>query len=61
MNFQPMPQTVEVDMSGVNTSGLVDVRTNSSTSRNNPLKLELPAYGYRGRLYKLQPAERSVE
>jgi hypothetical protein len=56
MNFQPMPQTVEVDMSGVATAGLVDVRTNSSTSRNNPLKLELPAHGYR--LYKLQPAKK---
>jgi hypothetical protein len=55
MNFQPNSQTVEVDMSGVATTGLVDLRTTSRNSRGNPLKVELPAYGYR--FYKLRSAE----
>jgi hypothetical protein len=54
MNFQPALQTIEVDMSGVATAGLVEMRSGAAISRSNPLKLELPAYGYR--LYKLEPA-----
>jgi len=52
MNFQPMPQTVEVDISGIATTGLIDLRTSSIQSPNNPLKVDLEAYGYQ--LYKLQ-------
>lgn len=56
MNFEPVPQTVEVDMSGVATETLVEIRTNSSVEYRNDLKLDLPAYGYK--LYKLQPVAR---
>jgi hypothetical protein len=52
MNFQPVPQTVEVDISGIATTGLVDLRTSSIRSPDNPLKVDLEAYGYQ--LYKLQ-------
>jgi hypothetical protein len=47
MNFQSTPQTVAVDMSGLATAGLVDLRENTTTPRQNPFKVELPAYGYR--------------
>ena len=47
MNFQPTPQTVEVDLSGVATPGLVELKTGKAISRQNPLKVDLPAYGFR--------------
>jgi glycosidase len=56
MNFQPTPQTVEVDMSGVDTGGLVEMQSNSLIRRLSPLNLELPGFGYR--LYRLQPTVR---
>ncbi len=55
MNFQPVPQTVEVDMSGVAAAGLLDIHSNSLIVRRNPLEIELSAYGYR--LYQLQPVK----
>ncbi len=56
MNFQPAAQTVEVDLSGVATTGLVDLRSGEIFSRQYPFKMELPAYGYR--LYQVKPAAR---
>jgi hypothetical protein len=53
MNFQPSPQTIDLDTSGLATTGLVEMRSNSLILRRNHLELELPAYGYR--LYKVQP------
>ncbi len=47
MNFQSSPQTVEVDLSGVATSGLVDFKSGELAARQNPFKVELPPYGYR--------------
>ncbi len=55
MNFQATPQTVEVDMSGIASSGLVDLKTGSATPRQNPFKVDLPAYGYR--FYLVKPAD----
>jgi glycosidase len=47
LNFQPSPQTVEVDLSGIAAERLVDVRTGDSHQRRSFVKIELPAYGYR--------------
>jgi len=52
LNFQPSPQTLEVDLSGVATAGLVEMQTGTRTNRQNPLQVTLPAYGYR--LYELK-------
>jgi Maltogenic Amylase, C-terminal domain len=57
MNFQASPQTVDVDMSGVATSGLVEVGTGASLARNTRLAVDLPAYGYR--LFVVKPAEQN--
>jgi hypothetical protein len=56
LNFQSAGQTVEVDLSGVATAGLVDLRTGAEVPRENPLKVVLPRDGYR--LYKVKPALR---
>jgi hypothetical protein len=45
-----------VDMSGVDTGGLVEMQSNSLIRRLSPLNLELPGFGYR--LYRLQPTVR---
>jgi hypothetical protein len=47
MNFQSSPQTVVVDMSGLATSGPVDLKSGETADRQNPFAVELPAYGYR--------------
>ena len=47
LNFQPKPQTVEVDLSGVATTGLVELKNCELIERQNPFKVELPVYGYR--------------
>jgi hypothetical protein len=54
LNFQSQKQKVEVDLSGVATAGLVDLKDGSVMARQNPLDLELPAYGYR--LFQVLPA-----
>jgi hypothetical protein len=46
LNFQPSPQTVEVDVSGVATAALVDLKTGERFDRTLPFHVELPAYGY---------------
>jgi glycosidase len=52
LNFQPGPQTVMVDMSGVSAETLVDLSTGETVTRRNPFPVELPAYGYR--LYQVK-------
>lgn len=47
MNFQSTPQAVELDMSGVATAGLVELKSGELAARQNPFKVELPPYGYR--------------
>jgi hypothetical protein len=47
MNFQPTPQTVEVDLSGVAGETLVELTGEENFARRNPFPVELPAYGYR--------------
>jgi hypothetical protein len=47
MNFQSTPQTVEVDVSGVAGQAFVDATNGKRTVRQNPLPVQLPAYGYR--------------
>jgi glycosidase len=47
MNFQASPQTVEVDLSGIAAASLVELRSGEMLTRQNPLRVELPAYGYR--------------
>jgi hypothetical protein len=52
MNFQSTPQTVEVDISGVAGEAFVDVISGERVARQNPLPVQLPAYGYR--FYRVQ-------
>ena len=47
LNFQPTAQNVEVDLSGVATKGLVELRTGKKYERETSFKVELPAFGYR--------------
>jgi hypothetical protein len=56
LNFQPTPETVEVDLSGVASSGLVELRDSKLFEYWDLFKVELPAYGYR--LYLVNPAEK---
>jgi len=44
MNFQASPQTVEVDLSGVAAAGLVELTSGEMLTRQNPFRVELPAY-----------------
>ena len=46
MSFQSSPQTVEADLSGMAMTGLVELKTGKTLSRENPLKVELPACGF---------------
>jgi hypothetical protein len=49
-NFQSSPQTINVDLSVVSTSGLVNLRMNEMIKRESqfgPVAIELPAYGYK--------------
>jgi len=47
LNFQPTPQTIEVDLSGVAASGLVELKEGKLVGYQNPFRATLPAYGYR--------------
>jgi hypothetical protein len=46
LNFSSSAQTVEVDISSVATSGLVDLRTGERLDRALPFCVDLPAHGY---------------
>jgi hypothetical protein len=52
MNFQPTPQTVEVDLSGVAARELKDLSDGSVAPHSHTFKAELPAFGYR--FYQVQ-------
>jgi hypothetical protein len=47
MNFQAEPQTLEVDLSGVDFATMTDVDSGAAIERQSPWRVELPAYGYR--------------
>jgi len=55
LNFQPTDQTVEVDLSGVATAGLVELKSGSVSARLIAFRVELPAYGYQ--FYQVRPAK----
>ena len=57
LNYQPTGQTVEVDLSGVATAGLVDLESGSESPRQIPFRVEVPPYGYR--LYQIKPGVRN--
>jgi len=52
LNFQSAAQTVKVDLSGVATAGLVDLKDGTVCPRHNPFGVEVPAHGYR--LYEVK-------
>jgi hypothetical protein len=52
LNFQPTEQMVEVTIDGVATTGLVELKSGDEVPRQNPLKVDLPGYGYR--LYQVK-------
>jgi hypothetical protein len=56
LNFQPTAQNVEVDLSGIATEGLVELRTGKKYERETFFKVELPRFGFR--LFQVSPAER---
>jgi len=56
LNFQSTPQTVDVDLRGVHSGGLLELRTSERIEYQDLLEVELPAYGYR--LYLVKPPER---
>ena len=60
-NFQSSPRTVKVDLSGVDTPGLVDLESSEVKKRAEnftvPMEIDLPAYGYRF-FNVLPPADR---
>ena len=45
-NFQPVPQTVLIDLSGVSAERLISLRNGESRPHMGSYALELPAYGY---------------
>lgn len=54
LNFQRTPQTIDVDISGVATSGLVDLETHQVLSAGDELRVRLSTYGYK--FYEVRPA-----
>lgn len=47
LNFQKTPQDIAVDLSGVEASTLVDLKTDERLESKSSLRLAIPAYGYR--------------
>jgi hypothetical protein len=47
LNYQPVEETVRVDLSGVATAGLVDMKSGKEYPRMIPLTIDVPAYHYR--------------
>ena len=55
-NFQPNPQRVDVDVSVIATSGLVNLREDEKINRESqfgPVSIDMPAYGYK--FFKVLP------
>ena len=55
LNFQSTPQTIEIDLSGVNTTGLMELKSCELVEHQDFFKVELSAYGYR--FYQVLPAK----
>jgi len=53
LNFQPTAETVKIDLSGVNTTGLVELKSCQPLEHQDTFKVKLPAYGYR--FYQVLP------
>jgi Alpha amylase, catalytic domain/Maltogenic Amylase, C-terminal domain len=53
LSYQPTPESVLVDLSGVATSGLVELRQGELVERVGQLRVDLPAFGYR--FYQVLP------
>jgi hypothetical protein len=53
LNFQPTKERVEVDLSGIASAGLVELKYGELTPHRNPLEVTLPPYGYR--FYQILP------
>ncbi len=47
LNYQSSPQTIEIDMSGVATSGLLELKYGELITPKSHFKVELPVYGNR--------------
>jgi hypothetical protein len=47
LNYQPTQETVHVDLSGVATAGLVDMKSGKEYPRMIPMTIDVPAYDYR--------------
>jgi hypothetical protein len=45
LNYQSSPQTIEIDISGVATSGLLELRCGELVTPKSHFKVELPVYG----------------
>jgi glycosidase len=56
LNFQPTAQTVEVDLSGVATEHLIELKTGQRNDRATSLKIELAPFDCR--LFMVSPAKR---
>lgn len=60
-NFQSSPQNVQVDITGLNTTGLMDIKNHEVIpvkSQFNFLGVDLPAYGYR--FFKIIEGNKSI-
>lgn len=55
MNFQKEPQKIQIDMSGVAASSLVELKSGELLPRQATMTLEVPAFGYR--FYQVLPVE----
>jgi membrane-anchored protein YejM (alkaline phosphatase superfamily) len=55
LNFQDSGETVEIDLSGVNTTKLVELKSGQTVEHQDVFKVKLPAYGYR--FYQVLPAK----
>jgi hypothetical protein len=47
MNFQPEPDVVQVDLSGVDFDGMTDLENGTRIDQQRQWRVQLPAYGYR--------------
>lgn len=55
LNFQGSTQSVKVNLSGISTSGLIDLRSCELIRLQDTFKVELPPYGYR--FYQVLPKD----
>jgi hypothetical protein len=55
LNFQDSGETIKVDLSGINTTKLVELKSGQTVEHQDTLKVKLPAYGYK--FFKILPSE----